>query len=201
MKSLLSSPKVYQWFQMAGGFFSARVNAIGRYLAPRAGQKVLDIGCGPGHILSALPEGVIYDGFDVDQRYIDFANRHFGERGRFHCRWFDENAAAEFGPADIVMMNGVLHHMDDDCARKTTSLVAEALKPGGVFFALDGVYTPGQDALAKWFLDNDRGRFVRTEAGYRTLLADNFKACEFHVHHDLTRIPYSLIISKCSKAG
>jgi SAM-dependent methyltransferase len=142
---------------------------------------------------------VIYHGFDVDETYINFANQRFGGRGTFHCRLFDEAAATEFGPADIVMMNGVLHHMDDVSARATVSTIERALKPGGIFFALDGVYSAGQSAIAKWLLDNDRGRFVRTEAAYRAILATSFPACELHVSHDLLRVPYSLIISKCRK--
>jgi SAM-dependent methyltransferase len=201
MKEVLQRPAVYQLFQVAVGAFSARARAIHRYLEPRAGQRMIDIGCGPGHILNELPEGVIYRGFDVDETYIDFANERFGTKGKFHCRLFDEEAAAEFGPVDLVMMNGVLHHMDDHSAGVTLSAIEKVLRPGGFFFALDGVYVDGQSAIAKWFLDKDRGRFVRTEDGYRSLLSKNFAAREFHLHHDLLRIPYSLIISKCQKAS
>jgi SAM-dependent methyltransferase len=199
MKSLLQSPAIYQLFQIGVGAFSARVKVLYQYLDPRPGQRLIDIGCGPGHILTKLPEGVIYDGFDVDETYIQFANRHFGNRGQFHCRLFDEAAASEFGPADIVMMNGVLHHLDDDSARATVSTIKKVLKPGGAFFALDGVYSSGQSAIAKWFLDNDRGKFVRTEAAHRAILATSFPTCELYVHHDLLRIPYSLIVAKCNK--
>jgi 2-polyprenyl-3-methyl-5-hydroxy-6-metoxy-1,4-benzoquinol methylase len=201
MKALLRNPDFYQFFQVAGGFFSARLRAIDRYLTVNRGQRLIDIGCGPGHISSKLPQGIIYDGFDLDEAYINFANARFGEKGKFHCRVFDEAAAAEFGPADIVMMNGVLHHMDDEMVQKTAETVSKALKPGGIFFALDGVYTPDQNAVAKWLLQHDRGRFVRTESGYRALLEKRFVRCEFHVHNDLTRVPYDLIISKCSRAG
>jgi SAM-dependent methyltransferase len=201
MKALLQTPAIYQTFQVAVGAFSARVRAIHKYLDPRPGQRLIDIGCGPGHILGELPNGVIYNGFDVDKTYIDFANQHFGNRGKFHCRLFDEEAAAEFAPADVVMMNGVLHHMDDDLAKSAISAIEKALGPGGVFFALDGVYASGQSAIAKWFLDNDRGRFIRTEAAYRAILSPGFAECEFHLHHDLLRIPYSLIVSKCRKAS
>jgi SAM-dependent methyltransferase len=200
MTALLQNAAIYQWFQIAVGAFSTRVNLIHKYLDLRAGQRLIDIGCGPGHILAELPEGVIYDGFDVDKRYIDFANRRFGGRGRFHCRIFDQDAAAEFGPADIVMMNGVLHHMDDDSARMTAALIEKVLKPGGTFFAFDGVYAPEQSALAKWFLDHDRGRYVRTEAAYREILSASFSTCDLHVYHDRLRIPYSFAISICRKA-
>jgi SAM-dependent methyltransferase len=201
MKSVLQNGAMYHLFQVAVGAFSARVSMMRRYLHLQAGQRVIDIGCGPGHILTKMPEGVIYDGFDMECDYIDFANQHFGNKGSFHCRLFDIDAVSEFGPADIVMMNGVLHHMDDDSARMTVSLIEKILKPGGTFFALDGVYTAGQGAIAKWFLDNDRGKFVRTEAAYRAIFLASFPSCEIYLHDDLLRIPYSLAISLCRKAG
>jgi SAM-dependent methyltransferase len=201
MKDILNSPSIYQFYQVIGGFFSARVRAIQQYLEIKPGQRVIDIGCGPGHILAKLPEGTIYDGFDPDQKYIDFANAHFGRYGRFHCRMFDMDAAKEFGWADVVMMNGVLHHLDDESVGETAPIVQNTLKPGGMFFALDGVYVSGQNAVAKWMLDNDRGKFIREEQAHRELLSAAFGPCEFHVRHDMTRIPYSLIISTYRKAS
>ena len=200
MTTILQSPAIYQLFQVGVGAFSARVKVLHQYLDLRPGQRLIDIGCGPGHILSKLPEGVIYDGFDIDETYIRFANQRFGKRGAFHCRLFNEAAALEFGPADVVMMNGVLHHLDDHSARMTVSTIKKVLKPGGVFLALDGVYTPDQSAFAKWFLDHDRGNFIRTEAAHRAILSTSFAGCELHVYHNLLRIPYSLVVAKCSNA-
>ena len=200
---------MYQLLQAGGGFFSARVKAINQYLELRPAQRVIDIGCGPGHILPKLPRGVIYDGFDVDEKYIRFANRHFGHLGKFHCRIFDADAAKEFGPADAVMMNGVLHHLDDESFAKTALAIRSVLRPGGFLFTFDGVYIPGQSAIGKWLLDNDRGKFIRDEHGYRELLMRFFDKTEFHVRRDLIRVPLScglirvpldLFISKCTKS-
>jgi SAM-dependent methyltransferase len=209
MKEILNAPSVYQLFQVCGGFFSARVKAINQYLEIRPGQRLIDIGCGPGHILPKLPRGVLYDGFDVDEKYIRFANRHFGHLGKFHCQIFDAAAAKEFGPADGVLMNGVLHHLDDKSFTETVSAIHSALRPGGFLFTFDGVYVPGQGAVAKWLLDNDRGKFVREGQWYRNLLARFFDKTEFHIRKDLisvplsynlVKIPLDLFISKCTRS-
>ena len=84
--------------------------------------------------------------------------------------------------------------------RELVSVIGVRFKPGGAFLALDGVYTPDQSALAKWFLDHDRGHFVRTEAAHRAILSSSFPGCELHVYHDLLRIPYSLVVAKCSNS-
>src|SRR5690349_7413880 len=149
MKQILSSPSIYHCVQSALGFFSARLKAIDEYLDLRPGQRIIDIGCGPGHITSALPKGVIYDGFDVDPKYIAFATQHFGDRGTFHCGVFDASTAAQFGPADVVLMNGVLHHMDDDTVASVSSAILSALKPDGMLFAMDGVFCSEQGAIAQ----------------------------------------------------
>ena len=208
MKDVLNSPSMYQLLQAGGGFFSARVKAIHQYLELQPGQRLIDIGCGPGHILAKLPRGVIYDGFDVNEKYIRFANRHFGDLGKFHCRVFDAAAAKEFGPADGVMMNGVLHHLDDKSFTETAAAICSVLRPGGFLFTFDGVYVPGQSLIATWLLDNDRGKFVRDGDGYRNILGSFFDKAEFHIRQDLIRVPLSfdlvgiplnLFISKCTK--
>jgi len=117
MKAILDSPMLYHTFQRAIGGFSARVKAINEYLSLKQGQVVIDIGCGPGHIAAHLPRGVDYHGFDIEPQYIEYAKRHFGGVAAFHCRMFDADAARTLGLADVVMMNGVLHHMDDSTVR------------------------------------------------------------------------------------
>ena len=106
MKSILNNPAIYQSYQEIGGFFAARVTAIRQYLAIKPGARIIDIGCGPGHIISHLPRGIDYVGFDIDPVGIAYAQRHFGALGQFHALPFDSGAARELGGADFVMMNG-----------------------------------------------------------------------------------------------
>jgi SAM-dependent methyltransferase len=194
MKAMLSSPALYQAYQNAGGFFGARVKAIAEYLTIRPRMRVIDVGCGPGYVLRHLPRGIDYIGFDIDQAYIDHANRSFGDRGKFYCRYFDAAAAVEFAGADVVMMNGVLHHIADQELTATLTHVRDVLKEGGVLFTLDGCYLEGQSRFAKWLLDNDRGEFVRDQSGYDRVLRSVFDDVDLVIRQDYARVPYTFII-------
>jgi SAM-dependent methyltransferase len=193
-KEVLRHPQVYQTFQSLGGFFGARVRSIRAYLPLKANNHIIDLGCGPGFIVECLPNGIKYDGFDIDGRYIKYAQEHFGTKGSFHHRWFDEQCAVEFGLADVVMMNGLLHHLDDEDALALLCVVRRALKPAGLLFTLDGCFRDGQSRIARWLLRMDRGRFVRTEDGYSRLLGSAFTSVRTHLREDLSLVPYSFVI-------
>ena len=92
---------------------------------------------------------------------------------------------------------GVLHHLDDAEALTLFQIAHDAMKPGGRLVTIDGVWTDDQSYIVKYLLSRDRGRFVRSEAGYRELAAKVFSNIESSVRHDLLRIPYSLMILKC----
>jgi SAM-dependent methyltransferase len=194
MTHFLESAELYQAFQKAGGFFGARVKAFRDYLDFGGVRRVFDIGCGPGHIVEYIPKGIEYVGFDTEQRYIDFANRRFGARGRFLAREFDRSAADEFGRPDLVLMNGVLHHMNDASARQVIGNAAAALEPGGVFFTLDGCFRKGQNPISRYLLEHDRGKFVRTAPEYRELVEGAFRGAQVHVRDDLSWVPYTFAI-------
>lgn len=196
----LEQPLLYQTFQELGGFFGARVKAISEFVKIKPGDRIIDIGCGPGYIVKHLPREIDYIGFDIDQSYIAHANEKFKDRGRFFCRYFDADVAGEFAPADIVMMNGVLHHIPDDQLVSILRNIRSVLRPGGVLFSLDGCYRDGQSSFRKWMLDNDRGRFVRDENGYRKVLGDVYETVNLHIREDYSRIPYTFVVAISKRA-
>jgi len=200
LKKILNSPVVYQSFQELGGFFDARIKAIGEFVDIQPESNILDIGCGPGYILNYLPKTVNYIGFDINQSYVNHAKAKFGRSGRFYCRFFDAEVAQELHPIDLVMMNGVLHHLSDSELVGTLSNVRKALRPGGILFSLDGCYQKHQSGFRKWMLDNDRGNFVRDEAGYRAVLSKVFEKVDLHVREQYSLIPYTFVVGLSHKS-
>jgi SAM-dependent methyltransferase len=199
MKKLLNIPVIYQWFQVTGGFFGARVKAISEFLTLTPGMRILDIGCGPGHIVRHLPKGISYVGFDIDQSYIDYANKEFGGNAEFFCKYFDSSDAEKLAGVDVVMMNGVLHHLSDEELETTLKNIHSVLKPGGILFSLDGCYKAGQSGFRRWMLDNDRGKHVRDEPGYRRVLSGAFRNIALDIRENYSRVPYTFVVGRAVK--
>jgi SAM-dependent methyltransferase len=197
-RRLLGMPALYSAFsQFIGG--NAREIYARDYIRASYGARVLDIGCGPADILGYMPEGVIYTGFDASERYIASARERFGSRGQFFCADLASEPETSLEDFDIVLANGVLHHLDDRQAHGLFEVANSALKAGGRLVTLDGCYVEGQSVIARYLLGKDRGAFVRTESQYRSLAFEVFGNVRTSIRHDLMRIPYTHVIMECGK--
>lgn len=194
--ALLSIPRIYSAFaRLAGG--DARLLYAREHLRIQPGERVLDIGCGPADILEVLPDGCEYYGFDADPGYIEAARSRFGARGHFECRIVTAQDFAGYEGFDLVMANGVLHHLDDGAAEGLFHLAHKALGPRGRLVTLDGCFVPGQSPVARFLLSRDRGQHVRTEVEYLRLAHRVFPHTVSVVRSDLMRIPYTHVILEC----
>jgi SAM-dependent methyltransferase len=195
--SLLRLPAAYRLFVRAIAS-DLQGRYVAEYIKPSPGDKVLDIGCGPGDMFSSLP-GVNYTGLDISPEYIAAARKRFGDKGRFLCSDVGQAAIErERGAFDLVLATGVLHHLDDERAARLFELARLALRHGGRLITYDGCYVPEQTRLARWVLSKDRGKFVRPRDEYLRLASVCFSKIEPHIRHDLLRIPYTHLIMYCS---
>jgi SAM-dependent methyltransferase len=199
ISKVLSLPAGYRLFQWLVGRERATRTYLAEYAKPVAGEKVLDIGCGPADLLNLLP-AVRYSGLDLSPEYIAAARHRFGARGRFVCG--DVGLATmdgEVGTFDLVIAFGVVHHLDDAQAGKLFELARRMLNPSGRLVTLDGCYVPGQPRLARWLLARDRGKYVRTQEEYLRLASGHFSLVAPGLRQDLLRIPYAHLILRCSQ--
>lgn len=202
-RAALSLPLVYSFFQNTIG--QRRDLYVSDYVKPKAGQRVLDIGCGPADILPHFPF-VDYVGVDLSAEYIDAARNRYSNqktvRATFHCMNAADYVVTEPNSFDIVMANGLLHHLDDEGALGVFLIAKAALKETGYMVSFDGCYDSKQSPLVRKILDLDRGRFVRTEHEYLALANKVFPSVKSDVRSDFfRRLPYTIIFMTCSQSS
>lgn len=190
VRSVLSRPGAYDLLQRALGSLAYRRHIAEELVRARPGDRVLDIGCGPGDLVADLPD-TTYVGFDPSAAYIDSAVQRYGERGEFFVGGVDEVAAEDLGTFDRVVAVGVLHHLHDDAARSLWALARDVLAPGGHVVTVDACFHEGQARIARWLAARDRGTAVRPVEEYGHLADEYFDDVAVRLHTDLLRIPYS----------
>jgi SAM-dependent methyltransferase len=101
-------------------------------------------------------------------------------------------------PFDLIIMNGLLHHLDNRSVIALFKRVKRLLKPSGRIVTLDGCYVEGQSLVVRKMLDLDRGKYVRDEKTYVSLVSEVFDSAVSHIRHDLFWIPYTSIVLQIS---
>lgn len=190
----LQLPAAYRLTQSLLGARGARDRIVTRFVRPRSGEAILDVGCGTGDILGHLPEGVRYHGIDLHGPYVEAARARWGSRGEFEHAGVEEVSERDVGTYDVVLATGLLHHLDDDSAAKLVTLIRKALRPGGRFVSSDPCLTDPQNPIARFLVRSDRGEHVRTEAGYASLFEGSGLVVETTVCTDLLSIPYTHVL-------
>lgn len=133
-------------------FFGGRRGALNKALAAasgaRTGDRVLDVGCGPGRFAQALadtvgPHGQVV-GVDPSPPMIDYANRHATRQG--NCR-FELTAAQSLNlpdaAFDVVTSTFVMHHIPSEGRVAALGHMFRVLRPGGRLLIAD-LYPTGR---------------------------------------------------------
>lgn len=196
LRSILSLPEAYRWMREAVGLNRWLQSYVQQYLKPKPGDRILDIGCGTGEVVRYLP-GTSYLGFDHHVPYIGYAVRTFGDQGQFVVGDVADHLAEVKGQFDLVMANGVLHHLDDQLARRAFQLGAAALRPGGRMVTVDPCFYEGQGRLARLIARHDRGEYVREFDAYAKLAAGSFRLVDTGLWAGNFPLPFSVAIVQC----
>jgi len=200
IRSILSVPAVYTLFgELIDKKSGGNTVLVKEYIQPKENDKLLDIGCGTGNILHYLPKNIEYTGFDANHQYIEAAQKRYGHRATFICEQLNTTHLGKYSQFDLVLVDGVLHHLDDREALQLFKIAHVALKNGGRLITMDGVFVENQSSIAKWLISKDRGQNVRTQASYLELASQVFSNITTHIRHDLLRIPYTHFILECTK--
>lgn len=193
VNKVLASPKVYDTWQFVVGARSCHARFIEEMVRPAHGERILDLGCGVGASVKFLPKDISYVGIDISEPYIQMAREKYGHWGEFICANAAELDPNSLNHFDRAFSFGVLHHLSDEQVARVIDLIRQVVRPGGMFVTIDPCYVPGQSAIAKLMIDNDRGAFVRDQAGFERLVL-GLGTVRSRIFHDLLRIPYTQIV-------
>ena len=197
IRSALSMPWAFRAYQRVVGARAFKRSVIRDRLRPHPGDRVLDIGCGPGDVLEDLPD-VEYVGLDLSERYIGNARARFGDRASFVVADVLQVDPRELGKFDLVHAHGLLHHVDDTVAARACALAAEVLVPSGRFVTVDPCFHPDQSRLARFTVSRDRGQAVRTPDEYRALAAPSFERVHVVIEQSPLHIPHTATVLECT---
>lgn len=124
--------------QVGVEFFAPLGAALTRRAAPQPGERVLDLGCGRGHVLFPVAEAVgptgHVTGTDLSERMVELCAAEASARGLTHVSvGVGDAAAPDFAPAsfDVVTAGMVMFFVPEP--RVAMPKIAALLRPGGRF--------------------------------------------------------------------
>jgi len=196
IRSILSSTHLYAFYQRLVGGIHARKKTVEEYIPIKENIRILDIGCGPGYIVTEFVN-CDYFGYDVNSSYIQYAKKKYGERGTFVCKELKTEDIEVMEHFDLVMLHGVLHHINDDAVENLFILAKRILHKDGYVLTQDGCIIDGQSYFDKMLQKNDRGEFVRRPEEYEKLAGKVFENVQVDIRDDLFYVPYTAVVMKC----
>lgn len=166
--SVLSVPLIFEWQQRLCNNYGAVQEAFKPWLDV-SGKDILDIGCSTGTCAAAaVPmDRNRYVGIDIESKYIDIARKTYplGTFFAMDARRLDfENERF-----DLILIISSFHHMEDQVVADCFKEINRVLKRDGVVLTTEPLFTEGS-FVSNFLLKLDRGKYIRTEEGYRRFM-------------------------------
>ena len=173
IRDVLDHAAVYRLWQRP--FADRKLRPILQSNDMAAVRRVLDVGCGPG-TNTAYFDAAEYVGIDNNEDYIHAARRRHGRE--FIVADVTRYRVADGERFDFILVNSLLHHLNDAEVRGLLSHLAELLTQDGHVQILDLVL-PDEPSLAQRMAQWDRGAYPRPLARWRELFEEVFEAVRF----------------------
>jgi predicted TPR repeat methyltransferase len=160
---LLANEFVYDSYQACVGSVDYRKSLV-RKLAQQEIVSYLDIGCGTASTIDLLPHESEYFGVDISEKYLERARKRklginlvLGDVSKGN--WIK---AINLKKPSTCMALGIFHHLNDYELDSMLNSCLQILPNGSQIFSMDPIINDSTSRGAKWFAENDRGKYVRS---------------------------------------
>lgn len=190
LKNALAISTIYNFFCFIVSKFGwSRLYIFAKYLPYIPGDKILDLGCGPG-TNSSFFQTKDYFGIDISSRYIKQAEVK-SPNHKFICGNFLLLGKEWDDSFDIILMSGLLHHLSDQLACEFIEKSYSVLKKGGRLIAIENCLHYKQSWIKRKIIMQDRGEFVRDKNDIDNLFKRSKFKAQLSIEEDLLLIPYT----------
>ena len=131
-------------------------------------NHIVEIGCADSIILDKLNKNLYYDGFDVENKFIEKSkSKYFNNLNyKFKKQSIHEIDFTNYNINNtIILLVGVFHHVSDEYVEIFTNNTKKFK-----IYAIDAVRRNDQNFFTKLLMDLDKGQYVRYEDHYKNLL-------------------------------
>ena len=137
----------------------------------RRNETVLDLGCGNGYLAPAFSSKG-YLGVDSDPLCIEIAKKTYPKHKFITANATKVDLEKKF---DLVLIVGLIHHLDNKETRNTINVIKRHLKKGGRVLVIEAI--PPMDkwnVLGRLIRSVDHGEHVRPLKSYLNILDKQF---------------------------
>ena len=129
--------------------------------------RIIDVGCGPCPLVDmAIKKGFSYIGIDTDQNSIDYCcQKHHDEKRVSFTTSTIPSPEIAIRSNDIVVLNGVMHHLDDKTVKELLSHLSQAR----FVIIADHYLDKTVGSWPKFLQKLDRGKYVRDYSFFKSI--------------------------------
>jgi 2-polyprenyl-3-methyl-5-hydroxy-6-metoxy-1,4-benzoquinol methylase len=189
--NFLEHPFFYDFIQHVTLAYKFRNRSIKEELKNNKFYKILDIGCATANILNVLGNNVKYYGFDTNKKCIIYAKNKYINQN-FFCKIFDKKNSKIVPKVDVIILNAVLHHLNNKEIILLLYLLKTKIKNNGKIIIIEPFYSKTtfsfgnilvkiRDKIAEY----DRGNFVRSINEYRMLISKKLQIKKVQIEYPI----------------
>jgi ubiquinone/menaquinone biosynthesis C-methylase UbiE len=135
-------------------------------------RLTLDLGCGTAEFCRCFAPGV-YLGIDISEKYISFAKRRNPEYSFAIAA--GQNLCLRAKTFPQILINGVIHHLNDEQAKYMLSETRRILTDDGKLLLIEDIETTSTSPFSRVIHSMDKGDNIRWREQYEQLLNKFFE--------------------------